>query len=705
MPLMTKMRERMSIIFGIFAVLFIVYIVLDWGMDIGGRKSRGLTKGEIVGKVNGNNITYQSFNVTVEKYIQMFKQQYKTDPDDNQLNQLREEAWNTTVFEILVKQELKKMGLEVTDQEIRDWVYKLPETLPETISRQFVDSTGAFNHQFLQQVIQSQEPQVKDFWMKAEEMLRQTRLESKIASLVLSTVKVPEGDIIQKYNDENSHAEGKFIFFDPNVYADNNMQVSEDDIKNYYDNHKEEYKQEAGRKLRFVVLPIIASKQDTQDVFNEMKNISEDLKKGIDFKSLIEIHSENKYIDTLFMKHGQIGSPELEKKVFDAKIDDVIGPVMDNNSYRLIKIFESKQGKEQYVRVSHILLKYTETNKDSIKKAAINLLNRIKKGENLNELAKKYSEDPTAKDNSGDLGYQGKGTFVKPFEEAAFNAKIGEVVGPVETVYGFHIIKVFGKDLRELKIGDIKITINPSGQTREEIYSNARDFMNLAKDGDFLNEAKVSKLEVHETPIFTKTGVIPGIGYNNSISKFAFNNKAGTVSEVYKLGTAYVVFQVMEERKEGYKNLNELKESIKNSLIFKKKMDVLKNYVIDLRNKINPNDSLEKFTQLDPKLTVISTGSFTPVSSVPGIGRDNKLTARVFNIAPKTISQPLEGSKGYYVFYLYSKSAFNESDYNSKRDGLLKQLLQEKQNMFFPEWRKSLLEKADIEDDRDKFYR
>jgi peptidyl-prolyl cis-trans isomerase D len=706
MPLMTKMRERMSIVFGIFAVLFIIYIVLDWGLDISGRKSRGLSgKHEVLGSVNGKEISYAEFEEQVKKYVEMVKQQYKiTDLDENMMNQIHEEVWNTMVMEILTKQELTKMGMDITDQELRDWFYKLPETLPEQIARNFKDSTGNINFSIIQNAITRQEPEVKQFFLQVEDMLRQQRSESKIASLILSHIRVTEGELIQKYKDENIKADGKFVTFDPNLFVpDNTISVSDADIKAYYDEHKEDYKQEEGRKLRIAHFPIMPSKQDTNDILGEMKIISEEIKKGTDFKSLIDQHSETKYNDSVYVKHGEIGSDEIEKSVFDAKIGDMIGPIQDGNTFRIFKVFGSREGKDQFYHSAHILLKFNANNKDSVKKEALNLLNRVKKGESIFDLAFKYSEDPSAKQNKGDLGWKGKGAFVKPFEDAANSAKVGEVVGPVESSFGFHIIKILSRESKELNLGDIKLTIIPSSQTKEDVYNSARDFMNLAKDGDFLKEAQISKADVQETPVFTKNGVVPGIGYNNSISKFAFKNKIGTTSEVFKISNAYIVVQVSDIRKEGYRDLNEIKEGIKALVTTKKKLDALKSIVADFRNKLSASDSLNKLSQVDGRLQVTPANSFSMSTAIPGIGRDNKVLAKVFNLNPNTISQPIEGSRAYYLFSLSSKTGFDQNDYNAKRTALYNQILQEKQNTFYSEWRKNLMDKADIVDNRDKF--
>lgn len=89
----------------------------------------------------------------------------------------------------------------------------------------------------------------------------------------------------------------------------------------------------------------------------------------------------------------------------------------------------------QQVRASHILVKDEGT--------ATDILATIKSGESFEKLAKKFSTCPSGK-AGGDLGWFGKGMMVKEFETASFAAKEGDVVGPVKTQFGYHIIKVTG---------------------------------------------------------------------------------------------------------------------------------------------------------------------------------------------------------------------------------------------------------------------
>src|SRR5690606_3587079 len=98
----------------------------------------------------------------------------------------------------------------------------------------------------------------------------------------------------------------------------------------------------------------------------------------------------------------------------------------------------------------------TGTNDDSVQAQAESLLKRAQSGENFDELARQYSADPGSGQRGGDLGFFRRGSMVKPFEDAAFAASVGSIVGPVKTDYGYHIIKVTDRSMKSYKLRDLR---------------------------------------------------------------------------------------------------------------------------------------------------------------------------------------------------------------------------------------------------------
>jgi parvulin-like peptidyl-prolyl isomerase len=675
-------------------ILFVVMIVFEWGMDYLGLRGQ---RSEVLGKVDGTPISYQEFNERVRiAEDQQKKQDKASELDETQMEQMREREWERIVQDLLLEKEIKRLGIEVTDQEIRDWVIDFPETLPDNIRRIFSDSSGTLNRAYLQQAIDAQTPEVKNFWLQVESMLRQQRKLEKLSSIITSSVRVGDGEILQRFEDQEIQVTANYVLFDPSRFVkDEEAQPTESEIKQYYDKHVHEFKKPAMRKLKYILISDAPSKQDSTDVLSTMEQVLSSSKKGVDFKSLIDMYSETKSTEAFF-KHGEL-SPVKEEALQTAKIGDIVGPIKDVDGFHLMKILETRQGKDEFVKASHILLQ--GTNKDSIKTLAEEIYKRAKKGEDFGQLAKTYSKDPGSANQGGQLGWFGKGRMIKAFEEAAFSGKVGEVVGPVETSYGQHIIKVEAKDKKEVRLGDIKMTVKVTGQTQDALLKGAQDFAYLAKSGNFEDEAKVSKYDVRETPPFARGAVIPGIGVNQGISRFAFEGSMGDISEVFRIQGGYVVCMLSEVKKEGPSPLDEVKETVKAKVMREKKMEKVRTYCESIRAKIKPGDSLGAVSTYDPNLGVQTTTPFTAAGIVPGVGRDYAFIGTVFVLKPGEISRPVEGSRGYYLIQLVNKTALDTTAYKSRSQAL------RDRNTFITNWMTRLKENAKIVDNRDLYFR
>src|SRR5512143_4027423 len=98
MPLMTQIRENLTTFFSVFAGLFVVYIVLDWGMDITGRRDRSRQlESQEIGKVNGEAILAKDFMDIVRQVSDQQKQQTGNEPDANQSRTIRDQVWTELV--------------------------------------------------------------------------------------------------------------------------------------------------------------------------------------------------------------------------------------------------------------------------------------------------------------------------------------------------------------------------------------------------------------------------------------------------------------------------------------------------------------------------------------------------------------------------------------------------------------------------------
>jgi len=707
MPLMTRMRDSMPTILFLLLIAFLITIVFDWGMGYFGL--RGSDRADVMGKVNGTKISYREFSTLLKNYTDAQKAQSGTDPDENQLKQIREQVWQSLVTQELVNEEIRRLGITVTDQELVDWVRG--DNPPEDLKRNFIDSTGQFRKDLYDEFLSNpgqffresqSDPEYGSRWLaQYEKSLRQRRLQEKLQSLIGASVRVSEGEMHQRFAEQNLKFDARYAFFDPGTLVkDDDIQVSDADLRAYYDENMDQYKVEAFRKLKYVLFPEKPSASDSAARWKDIEDAATKARGGEDFLQIVYTYSE-KPDSGVFFRHGEL-NPTLESAVFAARVGDIVGPIPASDGLHLVKVLGERTSAQEYIHASHILLQLGPDSAN-VKQLAQEIVRWAREGKDFAALARQYSKDPGSAQQGGDLGWFTKGRMVPAFEAAAMRAKPGEIVGPVRTQFGLHIIKVIGKDARELKLANVLMTITASSQTKNDLVDRARDFAYLAKSSEFVKEAQGMGFDVRESQVQEKGGVVPGIGINESITRWAFNNKAGSVSDPFEVNNGYAVFVVSEVHEAGVKPFEEVKESLKPTVLRKKKIERVEQIATELRGKLVAGDSIAKLEQLNPVVKVQETGSFTLAGSVPGVGRDMNFMGAVTGLKVGEISPAVEGMRGAYIIQLESRTDFDSSAYAAQRTQMESRMLQEKRQRFVQDWLAKLKEKAEVEDYRDMF--
>ncbi|MBN1396631.1 MAG: peptidylprolyl isomerase [Bacteroidetes bacterium] len=700
MAVLSDIREKSpKFIIAGAAVVFIFLIIFDWGFDISGRKG-GDRQSDVIGVVNGKEVNYRMFNELVRRTVENQKQQQKNiEIDAETERQIRSQVWNQIVDEILFEQEMDRLGIKVTDQEIRD-ILTGPNP-PQFLVQQFTDSTGTFRRDVYQTAIL--DPQNKDILIQVEESIRQEQKRIKLQSLLLATTIVSENEIKERFIDRNTILDAKYVLFDINrLVPDSEVNVTDSDLKKQYEEHAADFQSKAARKIKYVRFNQTASAEDTAAIERDLQSYMEQVNSGImDFTEVVKTYSEIPMTDAYF-KHGEL-SRQKEDAIFSAKKGDIVGPIKDNDGIHMIRILDQRQGKDEFIKCSHILLNVVQ-GPDSVKviQKARTLLAEARAGADFSKLARENSNDYASAIRGGDLGWASRDRYVKPFADAAFRTQVGGITGPVRTQFGWHIIKVTGRDKREIKIADLALKINASNETIETAYQNAEDFSILAEDEGFEKAAENSKYLVAETPEFQKTGSIPGIGMNDAVASFSFENKLGDISDPLYVRDGIIVAMISNIREEGVRPLEEVKNQVKALAVNQKKMEKIRERADEFYKAAS--GGIEAAAN-SFNVNVQNTGEFRLSDGPPGLGRDMKFIGGVVSLNPGEVSKPVESSRGYYVIQLLSKSAFDSVKYNMERDGLGEQILQEKRNRVVGEWHTALREKADIEDNRGKFFR
>ncbi len=406
---------------------------------------------------------------------------------------------------------------------------------------------------------------------------------------------------------------------------------------------------------------------------------------------------------------------EYMKRNLKAKVEYVLVPVTEFSASAAapsddeIKAYHSKHEadyKEAEKRaIDYVMLEFkpTKADSDAVDQLANELLNDARGGQDFAELARIHSQDPGSAQNGGDLGYFARGAMVKPFEDAAFNHAVGQIVGPVISQFGIHIIKVVDKmkedGQEKVKASHILLKYEMSPRTREALQEEASYIAETAKEQGLKNVAAAEKVEVKRSEPFAAGGFIPGVGMESRINNWIFRNEVGTVSDVLYAEKGYFVIEVAEIKKEHIKSWIEVKDQIVSKLKNEKAMALAKEKGQKIADQAKAGGSLES-AALSGGLKVQQTDQFAFNTYINSIGREPRFAGAAFGLPIGAISAPIEGSRGYYVLKVLERTPMNDSDFEAQKESIRAQLMQRKEQAIFGQWYTALKEKADITDNR-----
>tara|TARA_B100000315_G_scaffold257604_1_gene307001 strand:- start:33628 stop:35445 length:1818 start_codon:yes stop_codon:yes gene_type:complete len=335
--------------------------------------------------------------------------------------------------------------------------------------------------------------------------------------------------------------------------------------------------------------------------------------------------------------------------------------------------------------------------------------------EDFSELADEYTEDPGNIDKDGnpkggDLGWFKRGQMVGPFEEAAFNAKSGDIVGPIESSFGYHIIWIRDKrstDGEEEILGShilLKVEMGPS--TRENTRQNALKFTYDVEDSGYGKAVEINVLESTQLRALQEGAkYIPGFGFFSAPARFAFDpdTKLDDISDVILSDKAFCIFKLDSIAAAGTKPLENVKGQIQ--FILKKDLKMAKAEVIasDTYKQMIDGVSQDSIIKENDQLKLIPTTIKTLSSTFPIVGRNPSVIGALLVSEPGKILDPIELPNGYAILHFEKRAEFDSNLWNVRKETLYNSILVTRQNEAISEWLRGLKDNADIVDNR-KFY-
>ena len=692
MGTMNKMRENTGVILWVLIIAFgVIWVLQDTGVsDVIGQP------GINIGSVNGDPITYEEYSLAIDRQVQSYQNQTGESMLPQMLDQNRDRIFNQPVELRLREQEMARLGIEVTDQEILNLIQG--ENPHPFITAQFGDENGVVDQALLQSYIQ--DPSMNESWFQIEAILRNERLREKLDKLIAGTVRVSNQDVVSEHNRRNRKVDVRYVALRFTSVPDDSISYDDRDLRRYYNDHRDDFTRNRSYSLSYVTHTKSPTQADSISILGDLEDLRESFSSTEgDSLFLVRNGSERLYTDAYFRADEL--DDEIATVVFVIpEIGQVVGPVISEGEAHLVKILGIRPPEEQSVKAKHILFRAAESNQVARAEAlteAQDVLRRLRAGADFEQMARDFSDDPSAS-NGGDLGWFGPGTMVKPFEEAAFGASVGRTVGPISTQFGYHLIMVDNKATVEVQIADFSLTIRASVATLNRAQEQLDDLQYFADEtGDFAGEATRRDLEIKTVQVEAEQSFIPGIGISRALMNFLETADVGDVSLVVELDHVFLVTVVDEIQSEGFRPFEEVKAQLEPRLRNELKADVL---VARLTYALEGGfDGLA-----DAVGSVERTAENLSFENmvVPAIGRDLKFVGASIGMTEGETSGVLTGLNSVYVINVSRAESPGEIT-DDERRLITSQLLSQGQGLIRSQWIQALREEADIVDHRRLF--
>ncbi len=668
------------------------------------RSGRSLMRGNAneIAEIGGKSVSYKEYYALVEQLTDNYKRNSnKNSLDEETTNQIRQQAWETLVKDYVMQDAYESLGIDVSPDEVFDMVQGNnidPQIMQVPAFKN--PQTGQFDRamviRFLKSLDQDPSGNARASWLAFEKVLIENRKLTKFFNLLKKGYYVPK--IIAKELQRNDNYKVNFNYV-MSSYAgipDTSITISDEAIKQYYNDHINSYDRDESRDLEYVTFDIIPSKQDNELAKKWINDIVADFQKADDDKDFVDINSDVPF-DNKWYKQGELPA-NLDTFMFSADTGAIYGPYFEDNAYKLSKLSAIAMLPDS-VKARHILIQPSE--KLPLPKAralADSIKGLLENGADFVTLAHQYSADKNSLAKDGDLGWFKSGDMVKEFEDSTFIANKGDII-TVTSRFGIHVIEIEdkGKESKKVKVATIIRNVEPTNATRQVYYAQASRFAgenNTAEKFDAAIEKEgLTKRIASNLKKMDKE--IAGLDNPREMIKWAYTAELGDVSDVFELGDKFVVAKLSKIVKKGPAPIEDVTNEIKVAVAKEIKGEQLTKKML----QANAN-SLEAYSsKLNLPLENAENVVFSAYT-IPGVGIEPEVIATATTIKPNVMTKPIAGNNGVFVLQVISTDTVGTATIESEQMKLSRDVIYRINYQAYDALKKA----ANIDDERSKFF-
>lgn len=463
-----------------------------------------------------------------------------------------------------------------------------------------------------------------------EEEMRKDILLQKLEDMLRANVYVSDTEVEQAYREQVERAKIRYVQLPRSRFLQG-VEIPANELQAYYDSHKAEFKRPEQREAAYFLV--------------EPARLADQLK---------------------------LTDQELQA-YYDAN--------------------KAEFSRQEQVRARHILVMINEQRTDEQARQRIEEARAKLASGDWAAVAKEYSDDPASKDSGGDLGMFGRGQMLPEFEQAAFSAQPGKLVGPVKTSAGYHLIEVTEK---------IAGGTQPLAEVREQIRGRvaAERVQQLAEtqakqiaerlEKERTKNAETLQAIAKEFPAATLTpsakfgeqDPVPGVGRFAPFNQAAFALKQGEVSDPVQVPRGWAVVTVLNVLEPGTAEFKEVEPQVKLIVARQKQQRMALDRLEQARKEVAAGTKTLEQVATELGTEVKDSGEFTAQGMIQGIGLNPELAKAVMKLQPGQLGGPVGDAQGAVLFRVVERKAWNPQEFAAAKTQTRERLQQEKLQRF-----------------------
>jgi len=556
--MLDSIRKKASIIIIVVVIAFALTIVLDWGMNVLGIRSQG--EMQPVGKINDQEITYQTYHNAIQKVYMEYKNQVQDkEITEQEMENIREQAWNNLINEYIFADIIKENDIRVSDNELVQFIKFSPPQEVRQIEQFQTD--GKFDFQKYLSFIQS--PQSAQFIQQMEYVFRGSLPQDKIYYRFFTTVNTTDEEIRQYYHLKNDKVQVKYLKYGTDKISNDEINISDDEIQKYYTDNKENYKK--AEQVDLAVYKIF-KRATPSDIMNAQKRIQEIYgmlqKNEQTFEEVARYYSEDKVTadkggDLGFLSQNTFRIKELEEKAFALEEGQVTEPLKNKNRWYIFKCEEKRKNDEnEEIHLRQIVVKEeaSEETIDSLNNYMKNIVDEIHQNKYSVAVAEeklniKFLE--AGKVNRNHNGFIPQVGILQGASMFIGSAKKGDISKRFyENEQGYYILAANEIEKESYKPLDqvqesIKLVL-----TNKKKLAILENRMNGLK-ANVSNASNLSEIDgntpVDSTTLFGRMDFIPNVGRNNTFVAKSFQTEINSITGPFQSENAFYIIQVTDK--------------------------------------------------------------------------------------------------------------------------------------------------------------